>query len=314
MSCQDVILDQALVDDARLVLSSLPGWKDQEVRFEWMSGGGAHKNIRVIGDDKQCMIKLWNTTWEGLGVMPPSGVVMENTRLAGEAGLGASLLGISRAPLGMVIEFIPGKLLDVSNREGMKRLATAARKLHGSPIKFARDLNPFSDARTMFACARQLGVSMPEGFNDLVKTLDKVEHVIDLRRNDFVPCHNDLYGANVMEDAQGAVRLVDYDLAGNGDPSYELGFIATYAEMDEERIAQLCEDYYGEHSSYNCSRVALMALAADFNSLGLWTVARGASDKNADYDYEGEFVRSLTKVRRRIDHRDFGQHLRLAQR
>lgn len=314
MSCQNVILNPSLLDDARAVLNKLPDWRDEDVQFKWMPGGGAHKNIHVIGDNKQCMIKLWNTTWEGLGVMPPSGVVMENTRLAGEAGFGASLLGISREPLGMVIEFIPGKLLDVSNREGMKRLAAAAAKLHASPIVFARDINPFSDARSMFACARQLGVSMPDGFSDLVKTLDKVESVVDLRRNEFVPCHNDLYGANVMEDALGTVRLVDYDLSGNGDASYELGFIATYAEMDEDRIAQLCEDYYGEHDRYHCSRVTLMALAADFNSLGLWTVARGASDKNADYDYEGEFLRSLNKVRQRIEHADFGLHLRLAQR
>ncbi|MEL7897113.1 hypothetical protein [Vreelandella neptunia] len=137
MTSETAFLEPKLVEQANNILNKTPGWEDKQAHIEWMPGGGAHKNLRVTAGDQQCMIKVWNTTWEGLGVIPPSGVVMENTRLAGEIGSGASLLHISLDPLAIVIEFIPSTLLDTTHREGTRLLATAARKLHDSQVVFA---------------------------------------------------------------------------------------------------------------------------------------------------------------------------------
>jgi thiamine kinase-like enzyme len=314
MSQDTVVLDEVLIERARKVIGSIAGWEHDHIQLEWMPGGGAHKNLKGTADDKQCMIKLWNTDWQGMSVMPPSGVVMENTRLAGCAGFGASVLGISTNPLAMVIEFIPGRLLDVSERSGMKRLLDAARRLHQSEIVFARDLNPFADARAMFACARQRSLDAPAVLDEICPVMTMVENVMDLRRNEFLPCHNDLYGANVLESSDGQVRLVDYDLAGNGDVCYELGFITTYSDLNYDQTQQLCEDYFGERDARMSARVQLMALAADYNSLALWTVAKGAENKNSDYDYAGEFERSLKKVLSRIDDPLFGALIKAARR
>lgn len=310
----DAVLDADLLARAQSVIQKTPGWTTARAQFQWMSGGGAHKNLMVIDGDRKCMLKLWNTTWEGLGVIPPSGVAMENTRLAGETGVGAPVLAICTDPLALVVEFLPSKLLDTSDRAGRRRLLDAARRLHDSGVRFARDFSPFSDARAQFACARQRGVDLPEGYAELVKTMDLVEKVLDLRINEFVPCHNDLYGPNILETTSGDVRLVDYDLSGNGDRCYDLGFIATYGELDKDAIGEMCEDYFGRNDPQIQARVNLFALAADYCSLGLWTVAQGASNKNDDYDYMGELRRSLNKVQRRIDADDFGRLLAVAAR
>ncbi|AMU10845.1 MULTISPECIES: phosphotransferase family protein [Burkholderia] len=314
MSVIETVLDADLLKRAEDVIRRTPGWADSRPVFEWMSGGGAHKNLVAIDGDRKCMLKLWNTTWEGLGVIPPSGVAMENTRLAGELGIGARVLKITTEPLALVVEFLPGKLLDTSDRAGRRRLLSAARRLHDSGARFARDFSPFSDARSQFACARQRGVDLPDGYEELCKVMARVEKVLDLRITDFVPCHNDLYGANILETTTGDVRLVDYDLSGNGDRCYELGFIATYGELDTDSIGQMCEDYFGANDAGRQARVRLFALAADYCSLGLWTVAQGASDKNADYDYAGELNRSLDKVKKRIDSSEFGTLLQTAAR
>lgn len=314
MTAHAVVLDEQLVQQAKSVVARLPDWNNEDIAFEWMPGGGAHKNLKASAGTKQCMVKLWNIEWQGMSVMPPSGVVMENTRLAGAAGFGATLLGISMTPLAMVIEFIPGHLLDVSDRAGKTRLVRAARRLHHSGVVFARDFNPFSDARAMFACARQRGVGGSEALKDIQAVMDTVETSMDLRRNEYLPCHNDLYGANVLESVTGEVRVVDYDLAGNGDVCYELGFIATYNELDKDQIGQLCEDYFERNDPRQVAKVNLMALAADYNSLALWTAAKAADNKNSDYDYEGEFHRSLKKVMRRIEDPDFLNLLQAARR
>ncbi|MEL7897114.1 phosphotransferase family protein [Vreelandella neptunia] len=121
----------------------------------------------------------------------------------------------------------------------------------------------------MFSCARQRGVDMPEDFAAISDTIARVESILDLRRNEFVPCHNDLYGANILQTPQGDVRLVDYDLSGNGDRCYELGFFSTYSDLNAEQVAHLCEDYFGSNDAKIRARVELMGLAADYNSVGL---------------------------------------------
>ncbi len=292
----------------------MPGWSDSNLHIEWMAGGGAHKNFSVMNGTRKCMVKVWNRTWEQLSVMPPVGVVMENTRLAGEAGIGARVLAISQEPLAMVIEFLPSKPLDTKTENGLGRLAKAAKRLHRSGIRFARDFNPFAEARSMFACAKHLGVEGPDDLKEIRVVLDRIESTLDMRISEFVPCHNDLYGANILETFDGEIRLVDYDLAGNSDQCYDLGFISSYAEMDEDRTANFTEHYFGEHDTRQLARTHLFAIAADYCSLALWTAARAASDRNDDYDYAGEFERSLRKLRSRIDSPEFSGHLRNAAR
>ncbi|HKU27170.1 MAG TPA: phosphotransferase [Candidatus Sulfotelmatobacter sp.] len=314
MSIAEVELDADLLHCAEKVIRKVPGWSTAQPEFCWMSGGGAHKNLMASDGDRKCMLKLWNTTWEALAVIPPSGVAMENTRLAGEIGIGAPVLSICTDPLALVVEYLPSTLLDISDRAGRRRLLSTARRLHDSKIRFARDFSPFSDARAQFACARQRGVDLPDGYAELTQVMQRVEKVLDLRVGEFVPCHNDLYGPNILVTTSGEVRLVDYDLSGNGDRCYDLGFISTYGELDEEAIAELCEDYFGEANPHIRARVTLFALAADYCSLGLWTVAQGASNRNIGYDYMGELCRSLNKVRRRINAVDFGTLLEVAAR
>ena len=216
--------------------------------------------------------------------------------------------------LSLVLEYIPGAELNVQSKDEIAHLASAARNLHDSRVKFFRDFNPFAEARVILASACQANVPLPDGFDAVQPTLTRIESTLDLRANEFVPCHNDLYGSNILLTPDGQIRLVDYDLSGNGDRCYDLGFISTYSKFDPDQTAQLAESYFGDSSPALLARVHLFAIAADYCTLALWIAAQAVADKNDDYDYAGYLRECWDGVCTKIDAPEFGRRLELARR
>ena len=303
-------------DELASVLAQVDGFDGGDAQWRWLSGGGAHKNFLVTAGDgeRQCVVKLWSREWERVGVIPPAPVAMQNTRIAGELGIGATVLALVREPLSLVLEFIPGKELNVQSNTEIAQLASIARRLHDSKAVFFRDFNPFAEARVILASAYQAEVPLPDGFDSVRPTLDRIESTLDLRANEFVPCHNDLYGSNVLCTPDGQLRLVDYDLSGNGDRSYDLGFISTYSKFNSDQTAHLVESYFGEVDLALLARVHLFAIAADYATLALWIAAQAVADKNDDYDYAGYMQECWEGVCTKIDDPAFGQRLELSRR
>lgn len=311
-----VMTEQPIQDSqVRAVLAQLPEFAQAEPAWDWLSGGGAHKNFLVTASQRRAVVKLWNTMWEGVGVIPPAPVIMQNTIIAGELGVGAPVLAVVNVPLALVIEYLPERRpLAIEQPQAIPRLAAAARRLHDSGARFNNDYNAFAEARKMLAAARQRGVDLPDGFAELQREVNRVEHVLDLRVNDFVPCHNDLYGSNILENASGEIRLVDYDLSGNGDRYYDLGFTSAYFEMNLDQIHRLCESYFGEVNDHQVARARLFAVPCNWACLALWLVALSMADTNDDYDYQGELENSLRRLHTNLDAPDFGAQLKLAAR
>ena len=298
------------------VLALADGFDDGQASWRWLGGGGAHKNFLATSGsgDKQCVVKLWNREWERVGVIPPAAVAMQNTRIAGELGIGARVLAIVDDPLALILEFIPGEQLNVGAEPDIAQIAAIARQLHDSNAVFFRDFNPFAEARVMLASAYQAQVPLPKGFEAARSTLDRIERTLDLRANEFVPCHNDLYGANILRMPNGEIRLVDYDLSGNGDRCYDLGFISTYSKFHPDQTAQLVESYFGDANPARLARVHLFAIAADYATLGIWLTAQAVADKNDDYDYAGFMRACWDGICTKIDDGEFGRRLQLARR
>jgi hypothetical protein len=301
------------VDQIRAIVAGLPGFSGPDVDCSWLSGGGAHKNFLVSSGDSRAVIKLWNCMWEGVAVLPPAPIVFHNTRVAGEAGIGAPVLSVTSDPLTLMVEFLPGAVMQPGSDRWIPRLASKTRQLHDSGIRFANDYNPFAESRKMLTVARHRGVELPADIADLASGVDRVERVLDLRVNEFVPCHNDLYGANILDNGSD-LRLIDYDLSGMGDRSYDLGFASTYFELDVDQVNQLCEAYFGQADPRDVARTLLFRVAANWTSLGLWLVALSMADTNDDYDYQGELDSSLRRLRAGLSADDFGSLLQQARR
>ncbi|MDN3460704.1 phosphotransferase [Rhodococcus sp. APC 3903] len=257
-------------NQVRRVLAQVSGLDSDGAIITWLPGGGAHKNFLVTVGGRQVVVKLWNTIWEGVGVIPPSAVVMQNSILAGQQGIGAPVVSVVTDPLALVLDFLPSCApLQPTGEQWVLRLASTAKALHTSPIRFNNDYNAFAEARKMFAAARQRGAELPDDFIDLCRQVQRVETTLDLRINEFVPFHNDLYGPNVLETPSGELRLIDYDLSGNGDRCYDLGFAATYFEVDHDTIDKFCRSYFGENNSHLVARTRLFSVACNWATLAL---------------------------------------------
>ena len=302
-------------DEISSVLAQVPDFAVGGAEWQWLTGGGAHKNFLATSGDRasKCVVKLWNRELEQIGLIPPSPVVMENTRMAGEFGIGAKVLAVVQEPLSLVLEYIPGSELEGNSDEDIVKIASAARNLHDSKIKFYRDFNPFAESRVMLAAAYQRQVPFPEGFESTRSTLEQIESVLDLRPNQFVPCHNDLYSPNIICTSDGQLRLIDYDLSGNGDRCYDLGFISTYSKYNLDQTGKLVESYFGQTDRKLLARVHLFAIAADYCTLALWLAVQAVADTNDDYDYAGYMQASWEGMCTKIDDQEFGGRLELCK-
>lgn len=292
-------------------ISKVPGWNDGATTWQWLSGGGAHKNFLLTkGDGRtQSVLKLWNRDWEKLGVVPPSAVPMLNTVDAGRAGIGAPVIAIIDEPLSLMIDFLPGKPVDFKNPGLLSRVARKARDLHDSGLNFRRDFNPFAEARVILASAHRHGAVLPDDHATVAPLLMRIETALDMRLCDFVPSHNDLYSANLLEQTDGTIRLIDYDLSGNSDRCYDLGLMSTFEGLDPDETDRLTESYFGQPDGRMRARIEMFAIAANYSQFAIFLAALVAAERNADYDYEGYVKSTWGKILGQLDDPRFGTFL-----
>lgn len=292
-------------------IASVPGWGDGKATWKWLSGGGAHKNFLMTKGDGEtkAVLKLWNCDWEKLGVVPPSAVPMLNTVDAGKAGIGAPVIAMIAEPLSLMIEFLPGQPVDFKKPGFLPRVAQKARQLHDSGMNFRRDFNPFAEARVILSSAYRHGAVLPDGHARVSGTLSRIEQALDMRLRDFVPSHNDLYSANLLEQADGTIRLIDYDLSGNSDRCYDLGLMSTFEDLNPDDMDLLVASYFGTLDRRMRARTAMFAIAANYAQFALFAAALVAAEKNADYDYQGYVTSTWEKILGQLDDPRFGQFL-----
>ena len=70
----------------------------------------------------------------------------------------------------------------------LPRLTSIETTLDQSGVRFNNDYNAFAEARNMFAAACQPDADLLENFEEIRRDLEKVEHTLDLRVNEFVRC------------------------------------------------------------------------------------------------------------------------------
>ena len=113
------------------------------------------------------------------------------------------------------------------------RIAAACRRLHAGP-RFDNDFSILDKRSELLAICRRHELRLPEGYLDRNSTVDRIGPALAAVPARTVPCHNDLLAENFI-DSDGVIRIVDYQLAGNNDPSFELGDIAAEAQLDPDR-------------------------------------------------------------------------------
>ena len=257
-------------------------WRGKEVKVVPLSGGLTNENYLVETGSERYVMRIPGTSTELLSIDRANEIY--NARAAASTGIGPAVL--EHVPQGdiMVLEFIPGETMSAQSLHSAsmaRRMAESFKRLHGAP-RFFKDFNMFRLIEDYLRIVEEHGVRIPANYRERLPQLADIEQAVQAGALPSVSCHNDLLCENFIDDGQ-CLRIVDYELSGNNDPSFDLGNTAQEASFDDELRAILCEAYFGRLDRRQLARMNLFALMSDIG----WTLwgAIQARISTLDFDF-----------------------------
>lgn len=286
-----------MADDIARAVTRIPGWETaRAVRVAPLVGGLTNRAYRVDLDREAFVVRLRVPGAEVLGIdrrrewacalaASRAGVAPEVVHVAPETGL-------------MVTRFVPGRTLSPglpAAPEVVRRVVDAVRRYHESP-PIPGTFSPLRTIAAYVEAARSRG-ALPDDLPTLTARLAEVTAVLEPGAR-LVPCHNDLWGANLIDDG-ARVWIVDWEYAGLGDPYFDLATFAIYhAPGDTDEVALLAA-YFGEVTPARLARLKLMRLVAEMRDATWYLVAQGLSTSAPDFAARADA--HLARCRRGLD-------------
>jgi thiamine kinase-like enzyme len=144
------------------------------------------------------------------------------------------------------------------------------------------------------------GFRLPASYLDFMPQVNAIRVAMAVQDHGTVPCHNDLLAANIMASDE-RIWFIDFEYAGNGDPCFELGNIASESHLSDERLADLVAAYFGSATKGAVARAQLFGLMSDYG----WTLWAAIQDATSELDFDfwawgmEKYERALERFRRR---------------
>ncbi len=229
-------------------VSKIEDWKNKNISIQPLSGGLTNTNFKVEVDDTPYFVRVPGESTDLLAIDRNN--EYHNTRAAGESGVAPRIIHHLPEYNVMVIEFLDGKTMskDSLNEPGMPtRIAQAIKKLNQGP-RFLLDFNMFRLTEYYLSLCSDRGIKVPDGYNERMDTVKRIEQAMDVSPLATVPCNNDLLAENYIDDGK-QLWLIDYEYSGNNDPTFELGNTCQEMQFNDAQIAEVCVAYFGELKS-----------------------------------------------------------------
>jgi thiamine kinase-like enzyme len=253
---------------------------------EALPGGLTNRNLKVTVGASSYVARISSPHGEFLSI--DRDAEHANSRAAALAGVAPlvvdRVLPSDGEPGVMVIEWIDGRtwsVADVGAPRNLARIAQACRQLHAGP-RFTNDFSMFAIQRRYLKLVLERGFRLPRRYLDFLPQVAQLESAMALDPPPTVPCHNDLLAENFIDDGE-RLWLIDYEYAGNNDPYFELGNIASEAALDPSLLAELVAHYDGHQSAANVARARLWGLMSQYGWT-LWaSIQVGVSELDFDF-------------------------------
>jgi thiamine kinase-like enzyme len=126
------------------------------------------------------------------------------------------------------------------------------------------------------------GVAIPPEYDLAESIARRIELACLTAPVELRPCHNDLLNANFIEDGR-RIRIVDWEYAGMGDPSFDLGNFSINHELEPEADATFLAAYSGEVRPAALARLTLMRVLSDFREAMWGVLQQGISTLDIDF-------------------------------
>jgi thiamine kinase-like enzyme len=247
-----------------------------------LSGGHANRAFRVDSAAGQFVARFAGPKNSLLWI--DAAAEATNAELAAGAGVGPQVRAFLPEERVLLVDWIEGRALqpaEIAKPELLARVAQLCRRLHAG-VRFAGDFDLMTTRRRYLDLVDEHGFALPDDFREHETQVARIEAVLAATAPPTVPCHNDLVAANVIEDG---VRLwfIDYEYSANADPGYELGNLASDADLGAELIEHLVGAYLGKPSPAFAARVRLYAVLCHYTWV-LWAAIQHAVlDSDIDF-------------------------------
>ncbi len=268
-------------------------WPDGESRWEVLGGGITNHNLKVIRADGVYVLRIAGKDTGLLGI--DRSVEHAATLAAAAVGVGPEVVAFVEPEGWLVTRFIEGPTPSpelMRERETLARVAWALLAVHGgAPIPGRFD--SFEVVATYRDIAVARGASLPDAYgwaHGLAVQIAAVRAGAETR-----PCHNDLLNANFIDDGE-ALRIVDWEYAGMGDPFFDLANFSINHELGEEDRRELLRVYAGEPGDDGLAMLDLMRFMSDFRE-AMWGVVQSAVSE-LDFDFAGYAAEHFERMAR----------------
>lgn len=248
-------------------------------------GGLTNHNYRVDTADGRYVARLSTAATELLAI--DRNAEYRNSCFAAAAGVAPEVIDYRPDDSGdsvLVIRWVEGRTwsaVDVRDPANVERIARACRQLHEGP-RFINDFSMFSVQRGYLQIVRDRSFRLPPRYLDFLPVVQQIEEAMSVRPEPTVACHNDLLAENFIDDGS-RLWLIDYEYAGNNEPSFELGNIASESQLEDDALAELVRCYYGSVTPAKLARARLWALMSQYGWT-LWAVIQDAMSE-LDFDF-----------------------------
>ena len=250
-----------------------------------LGGGLTNRNYRVTttdGDPVGDYVVRVSSNESGLLAIDRANE-RHNTRMAWEAGVGAPVVEALPDANVLVVGFLSGRTLtadDVRDAATIPRIAAAVRRLHAGP-EFAGVFDMRAIRRRYLGIVTGNGFRLPPDYLELAPRIEAVEDAMVAGNEPLVPCNNDLLAGNFI-DAGDTIWIIDYEYGGMNEASFELGNLASEAELSIDATAALVTAYWGSDDPVKLARARAWTLLAHYG----WTLWASIQDGVSPIDFD----------------------------
>jgi thiamine kinase-like enzyme len=252
-----------------------------------LEGGITNRNFRVNFGGTDYVVRLPGKDTKLLGIDREAERLA--TKEAAELELGPRVAAMLDQPPCLVTCFIESRDMTAGELREPGSLEEIARGLHAfhhSGLELPSDFHVPDVVAAYAEVAQSRGGALPDGFRDAGDCARKVVKAVR-RHPDHrpLPCHNDLLGANFLQEGE-RILIVDWEYAGMGDPFFDLGNFAVNNELTDVDEERLLEAYFGEPPTPpRKAALKLFRFMSDFRE-GMWGVVQ-ATVSELDFDFRG---------------------------
>lgn len=183
-------------------------------------------------------------------------------------------LGLSPEPIGRAADeravlfarlgqgWRAAKIDDLMHTAAVTRLI-AMQKAIAEGAMFGRPWSVFDGIDRLWPLVAEANTALPGDVAWMLAWMTPIREAIAAAGIDLKPAHGDPHSSNVMLGPDGAMMLVDFDMAGDIDPYYQLGVQMNELYQFESQMKPLLEMHDGRFSEKAFSRCRLYAAADD---------------------------------------------------